>query len=149
GSALYDQPLRLPAQLAFLGRAASMLTGLCALLAPEFDLMAVVTPFAEQFIRRGALGGVLALLGVENVGTLGRELMREGVSMARAVSALPKKLDRVLEHAERGELRLIIESTHFGSPAKARAGHRAASSLLNRPVPAWVPLGMMGGILLA
>jgi predicted unusual protein kinase regulating ubiquinone biosynthesis (AarF/ABC1/UbiB family) len=144
GAALYDQPLRLPAQLAFLGRAASMLTGLCALLAPEFDLVAVATPFAEQFIRRGPLGGILALLGVDDVGAMSRGLVREGIIMARAVSALPKTLEHVLEHAERGELRLIIEGTHFGAPVSARAGQRAAAGLLNRQVPAWVPLGVMG-----
>lgn len=149
GSALYDQPLRLPAQLAFLGRAASMLTGLCALLAPEFDLVAIVTPFARQFVRHGVLGGALALLGVDDVGALGRELVREGVSMARAVSALPKRLEHVLEHAERGELRLVIESANFGAPVKARVGPRAAFGLLNRPVPAWVPVGMIGILLAA
>jgi hypothetical protein len=121
-----------------------MLTGLCALLAPEFDLVAVATPFAEQFIRRGPLGGILALLGVDDVGAMSRGLVREGITMARAVSALPKKLEHVLEHAERGELRLIIESTHFGASAPARAGQRVGAGLLNRQVPAWVPLGVMG-----
>jgi predicted unusual protein kinase regulating ubiquinone biosynthesis (AarF/ABC1/UbiB family) len=149
GAALYDQPVRLPSQLAFLGRAASMLAGLCAMISPEFNLVAVATPFAQQFIRRNAVTGVLALFGVTSVEELGRELLREGISMARSMSALPQKLERVLEHAERGELRLIIESARFGPSLKTRAGRRGAINLLNRPVPVWVPLGMVGAFVTA
>ncbi|HKB47187.1 MAG TPA: AarF/UbiB family protein, partial [Ktedonobacterales bacterium] len=149
GAALYDQPVRLPSQFAFLGRAASMLAGLCAMISPEFNLVAVAAPFAQQFMRRNAVTGVLALFGVTSVEELGREVLREGITMARSMSALPRKLERVLEHAERGELRLIIESANLSPALKTRAGRRVAINLLNRPVPVWVPLGMVGAFVTA
>ncbi len=144
GAAVYDQPVRLPAQLAFLGRAASMLAGLCAMLSPEFNLTSVAGPFAEQFMHGGALTGVLALLGVDSLEALGRDLLRESVSVFRSISSLPKSLERVLEHAERGELRLVIESATLTPAIKTHAGRRLAVGMLRRPVPAWVPVGMLG-----
>lgn len=146
GAAVYDQPVRLPAQLAFLGRAASMLAGLCAMLSPEFNLTTVARPFAEQFMRGGRLAGVLALLGVDSLDEFARELLREGLSMFRSVSSLPRNLERVLEHAERGELRLVIESATLTPAINTRAGRRVATGLLRRPVPLWVPLGMLGAV---
>jgi predicted unusual protein kinase regulating ubiquinone biosynthesis (AarF/ABC1/UbiB family) len=149
GSALYDQPVRLPSQFAFLGRAASMLAGLCAIISPEFNLVAAAAPFARQFMRRGAVTGALSLLGVESVDELGRVLLREGLTIARSLSALPTKLEHVLEHAERGELRLVIESPNFAPALRTHAGRRVAVRLLNRPVPIWVPLSMLGAFLTA
>lgn len=140
---LYDQPFRLPAQFAFLGRALSMLVGLATTLSPEFNFMDVATPYANQFMRRDGLNGVLRLLGVNSTQQLGRELVREGVSMARVLSTLPTTLERVLERAERGDLRLIIESPTLLDPrTRVRIGHRVATNVLNRPVPVWVPLGL-------
>lgn len=144
GAAVYDQPVRLPAQLAFLGRAASMLVGLCAMLSPEFNLTSVAGPFAEQFMHGGRLAGVLTLFGVDSLDALGRDLVREGVSMFRSISSLPKSLERVLEHAERGELRLVIQSATLAPAIKTRGGRRVAGGTLRRPVPLWVPLGMLG-----
>lgn len=143
-SLLYDQPFRLPAQFAFLGRAMSMLVGLATTLSPEFNFMDVATPYANEFMRRGGLSGVLRLLGVSSTQQLGRELVREGASMARVLSTLPTTLERVLERAERGDLRLIIESPSLDPRLRARVGGRVATGVLNRPVPVWVPLSLAG-----
>ncbi len=147
GAALYDQPVRMPSQFAFLGRAASMLAGLCALISPEFNLISAAEPFARQFMRRSPVSGMLALLGAESIDQLGRDLVRESIGFARSMSALPRKLEHVLDHAERGELRLVIESASFSPTLKTRAGRRLAANMLNRPVPIWIPLGMLGAIL--
>ncbi|MFI5274938.1 MAG: ABC1 kinase family protein [Ktedonobacterales bacterium] len=147
GTALYDQPVRMPSQFAFLGRAVSMLTGLCAIISPEFNLLSAAAPFARQFMRRSPVSGMLALLGAESVDQLGRDLVREGIGLARTMSALPRKLEHVLEHAERGELRLVIESANLSPALKTRAGRRVALNVLSRPVPIWVPLGMLGAFL--
>ena len=96
GTALYDQPVRMPSQFAFLGRAVSMLAGLCAIISPEFNLLSAAAPFARQFMRRSPVSGVLALLGAESVDQLGRDLVREGIGLARTMSALPRKLEHVL-----------------------------------------------------
>lgn len=143
-SLLYDQPFRLPAQFAFLGRAMSMLVGLATTLSPGFNFMDVATPYANEFMHRNGLSGMLRLLGVNSAQQLGRDLVREGASMARVLSTLPTTLERVLERAERGDLRLIIESPSLDPRLRARVGGRVASSVLNRPVPIWVPLSLAG-----
>ncbi|MGZ6319907.1 MAG: ABC1 kinase family protein [Ktedonobacterales bacterium] len=144
GSVLYDQPLRLPAQFAFFGRMVGMLVGLTALLSPKFNFAQVAAPYAQQFLQRDGLNGLLSVLGVESVGELGRTTLREGVSLAQTVVALPRRLDRLLARAERGELRVVVESATFNRRLRMRKTQRAASNAFNRPVPAWVPLGIAG-----
>ncbi len=139
---LYDQPIRLPAQFAFLGRAAGMLLGLTTLLSPGFNAMEVVSPFASQFIKRGGVNGVLQLLGYDSAQDLTRQFARESVSLVRSLAALPRQLEHVLDHAEKGELRIIIESPSWTPGLRTRDGHKVPTNVWNRPVPAWVPLGV-------
>jgi len=141
---LYDQPLRLPANFAFLGRALSMLVGLATTLSPEFNFMEAATPYANQFMRQDGFETLLRLFGASSAQQLGRDLVRESVALARSVSSIPRTLERVLERAERGDLRLIIESPTLDPRLRRRIRREMASGLLNRPVPAWVPLGLVG-----
>ncbi|HEX8032499.1 MAG TPA: AarF/UbiB family protein [Ktedonobacterales bacterium] len=144
GSVLYDQPLRLPAQFAFFGRMVGMLVGLTALLSPKFNFAQVAAPYAQQFLQRDGINGLLSVLGVGSVGELGRTTLREGVSLAQTMVALPRRLDRLLARAERGELRLVVESATFNRRTRLRNTQRTATNAFNRPVPAWVPLGIAG-----
>jgi predicted unusual protein kinase regulating ubiquinone biosynthesis (AarF/ABC1/UbiB family) len=139
-SLLYGQQLRLPAQFAFLGRAAAMLIGLATTLSPDFNFIDVAEPFARGLTRGGSLEGMLHLLGVESAGQLGRVLTREGIAMARTVSQLPHLAERVLEQVERGELRLVLQ----GPELNAKVRRHIATNVLRRPVPAWVPLSLAG-----
>ena len=147
GSVLYDQPLRLPAQFAFFGRMVGMLVGLTTLLSPSFNFAQVAAPYAQQFVRRDGVDGLLGLLGVESLGALGRVTLREGVALAQNMADLPRRLDRVLARAERGDLRLIIESADFSPRLRKRVGRRVATNALSRPVPAWVPVGIVGAFI--
>jgi predicted unusual protein kinase regulating ubiquinone biosynthesis (AarF/ABC1/UbiB family) len=140
---LYDQPLRLPAQLAFFGRAMAMLVGLATSLSPHFNLLDATIPYAQEFLRESAVDAIPRLLGARNWGDLGRTLTRDGVALARSVAALPRLTERVLERMERGELRMIIESPHLNPELKRRGVPRAGAAL-SRPVPAWVPLSLAG-----
>jgi predicted unusual protein kinase regulating ubiquinone biosynthesis (AarF/ABC1/UbiB family) len=141
---LYNQPLRLPAEFAFLGRTASMLVGLATALSPSFNFLEVATPYAREFTYGSGITGALRLLGVDSGEQLVRDVVREGMSFVRSITSLPHNLERVLERAERGDLRLIIESPHLDPELRLRTGRRAAVSILNRPVPAWVPVGIAG-----
>jgi predicted unusual protein kinase regulating ubiquinone biosynthesis (AarF/ABC1/UbiB family) len=145
---LYDQPLRLPAHLAFFGRAMAMLVGLATSLSPHFNLLDATVPYAQQFLGESALDAIPRLLGARSWGDLGRTLTRDGVAMARSVAALPRLAERVLERMERGELRMIIESPHL-NPDLRRRGVPRARAALSRPVPVWVPLGLAGVAALA
>jgi predicted unusual protein kinase regulating ubiquinone biosynthesis (AarF/ABC1/UbiB family) len=141
-SVLYGQQLRLPAQFAFLGRAAAMLVGLTTTLSPDFNFIDVAEPFARSLTRGGSLEGMLHLLGVESAGQLGRVLTREGIAMARTISQLPHLAERVLTQVERGELRLVLQ----GPELNAKVRRHIAANALGRPVPAWVPLTLAGVI---
>lgn len=143
---LYDQPLRLPANFAFLGRTLSMLVGLATTLYPEFNFIEVATPYANQFMRQDGLDTFLRLFGASSAQQLGRDLVRESISLARSVTTIPRTLERVLERAERGDLRLIIESPALNPRLRRRTRRELATGLLNRPVPAWVPLGLVGAL---
>lgn len=147
-TALYDQPLRLPAQFAFFGRMASMLLGLTLGLAPRFNFIAVATPYARQFIGRGGIAGVLNLFGVDSLGTLSRDLAREGLAAVRALAALPRRLESVLQRAEQGELHLVLEGAAEHALLKNPRGRRrrGVAAMLSRPIPLWLPLGLVGGI---
>ena len=147
-SLLYNQPFHLPSEFAFLGRAVAMLVGLATHLSPEFNFLEVATPYARTFMFGSGLGAALRLVGVESVDQLGRDLLREGISIAKSVTAIPHSLERVLTHAERGDLRLIIESPTF-DPQLRRRSRFAPTSALRRPVPAWIPLGIAGAYLMA
>jgi predicted unusual protein kinase regulating ubiquinone biosynthesis (AarF/ABC1/UbiB family) len=141
---LYDQPFRLPAQFAFFGRMAGMLLGVTSALAPGFDFIAAATPYAEEFLggnEQGVLGNILQFFGVESTAALGQAVLREGIATAQSFLALPRRVDRVLERAERGQLHLIVEN----SDGASRNG-KGAGNVLSRPVPMWVPLSLVGAL---
>jgi predicted unusual protein kinase regulating ubiquinone biosynthesis (AarF/ABC1/UbiB family) len=139
---LYDQPLRLPAQLAFFGRMLGMLLGLTVALSPSFDFVAVATPYAQRFMGGGA-EGILRLLGVESLEALGRDLLGGGVATVQSLASVPRRLDRFLERAERGELHVVVERAEADARARGRNGRRLVPQALSRPVPVWVPVSLV------
>lgn len=141
---LYEQPLRLPVQFAFLGRALGMLLGLATALSPDINFIEVATPYASQFLRQDGLDGILRLLGVSSVNQLGLDLVRESVSLVRSVSAIPRRFERVLERAEQGNLHLVIESPETNQRQRKQVDRRIVGNMFNRPVPVWVPLSIAG-----
>ena len=146
---LYDQPLRLPAYLAFFGRAMAMLFGLATTLSPHFNMLDATLPYAQEFLGEGILDAIPRMLGARSWSDLGRTLTRDGAAMARSVAALPQLAERVLGRIERGELRMIIESPHLDPNLKRRGVSRLAGAALRRPVPAWAPLSLAGVAALA
>ncbi len=137
---LYDQPFRLPAQFAFFGRMVGMLLGLTFSLSPSFNFLEVATPYARQFMGGNGVEGVLRLLGVESFEALGRDLLRTGLATVRSLSAMPQRLDHVLERAERGDLHLVIESADLNARRRRVRARRPSASPLSQPIPLWVPL---------
>ncbi len=143
---LYDQPLRLPAQFAFFGRAMGILLGVVVSLDPNFNFLEVATPYAQQFIRQSGVGGLLGLLGASSVSELGQAALREGLAITRSLADLPRRMDRVLTRAERGDLRVIIQTPDLDTRAQARVGVRLAGNVLSRPTPTWVTLAAVGAV---
>jgi len=146
-TSLYDQPFRLPAQLAFFGRMVGMLLGLTATLSPSFDFVAVATPYARQYIGTGGVEGILNLLGVESWDALGRDLLRDGLATVRSLASVPRRLDQVLQRAEQGELHLVVESAarrNVRAARRARRNRGRGGNPLTRPVPVWLPVSVVG-----
>ena len=143
GDVLYDQPFRLPAQFAFFGRAVGMLSGLTAALTPDFNFLEVAAPHAQKLISEFAGGGILGLLGATSVENLAQNVLRESVAITRSLARLPRRVDRLIEQAERGDLRVIIEpAPGLGARPLRRRGSSGAMDTLNQPVPLWALLSM-------
>lgn len=152
-AALYSQPFRLPAQFAYFGRMAGMLLGQTAALSPEFNMLKAATPYAQRFLGGGTgVEGILGLLGVESPQALGRDLLRGGIAVARALADMPVRLDHVLERAERGELRVLIADADLANGAANGAHGPVArtrlAAALTQKVPVWVPLGVVAAVAL-
>ncbi|HEX9069781.1 MAG TPA: AarF/UbiB family protein [Ktedonobacterales bacterium] len=144
GPALYEQPFRLPAKLAFFGRAVGILFGVLVGLSPTFNAIEVATPYARQFMGRGGIEGILRLLGVDSLEGLGRDLVRESISLVRSITSLPRRLENVLDHVERGDLHVVIESATLSPRFSVLRRRGQRPGLLWRQVPLWVPVGAAG-----
>jgi len=140
---VYDQPFRLPAQFAFFGRMAGMLLGLTSALSPRYNFLEVASPFAQEFIGTNRLDGILRLLGIDSLDALGRDVLRGSVATARSLAALPARVDRILDKVERGELHVVVESA-AAARARRRGVRAVVTGMFNRPVPIWLPLGLIG-----
>ncbi len=153
-SVLYDQPLRLPAQFAFFGRMVGMLTGLATTLDPKFNFLAVATPYAQQFLRTSGAESILNLLGADSLSELGRNTLRDGLAIARSLADIPRRLDRVLARAERGDLRVVVESAARADWGQRRGrgglrrgrAMRQPARMLSRPAPLWLPVGLAAAL---
>jgi len=147
GTALYDQPFRLPAEFAFFGRAVGMLAGLTAALTPDFNFLEVATPHAKKLIGQAAGGaeGLLGLLGVSSLEELAQTTLRESFALFRSLTRLPRELDRVLTKAETGQLRIIIEP-QIRPDTQSRDKSNRALETLRQPVPLWASIGIAGAL---
>jgi predicted unusual protein kinase regulating ubiquinone biosynthesis (AarF/ABC1/UbiB family) len=88
---LYEIPFQVQVDLLFASRAVGLLAGMTTQLDPEFDPWAETVPFAERLAR-------------EELRLGWRDLLREGALQARALLALPRRLDSLASRAERGTL---------------------------------------------
>ena len=150
GNVLYDQPFRLPASFAFFGRMVGLLQGVAVGLSPKFNFIDVATPYAQEFLgsgEQGGINGILNLFGVENLDALWPMLLKGGVSTVQSLVALPQRIERILERAERGELHIIVDNEsarRTAPPKRARQGRNAARA--NRSAPVWAAVGFASAV---
>ena len=90
---IYAMPFQVPQNMIYLGRALGILSGMCTNLDPEFNPSTAIAPYAQKLVNEE-----LKL----NSGTLLDELRKLG----RVALSLPGMAERVLERAERGELKI-------------------------------------------
>ncbi len=89
---LYTLPFQIPQDLIFLGRAVSILSGMCTGLDPNFNVWDHLAPYAQKLIAEEA-SGTGVTLWLHEVGDL-----------ARAILSIPRKMDSMLSRMERGEV---------------------------------------------
>jgi predicted unusual protein kinase regulating ubiquinone biosynthesis (AarF/ABC1/UbiB family) len=94
---LYEMPFQLPADLLFLGRCVSILSGMCTGLHPEFNVFEGLQPFAEQLLA-------------EEGGAWLPELFKILVEQGRVLVTLPTRLDAALTRMERGDLTIMARA---------------------------------------
>jgi predicted unusual protein kinase regulating ubiquinone biosynthesis (AarF/ABC1/UbiB family) len=95
---LYELPFQVPSDLIFLGRCVAILSGMCTGLDPEFNLFKELMPFAEKMLTEEEEDTFDVIL----------EWLEE---QARLLASLPKRIDRILETMERGELVITTKPT--------------------------------------
>jgi predicted unusual protein kinase regulating ubiquinone biosynthesis (AarF/ABC1/UbiB family) len=94
---LYEMPFQLPADLLFLGRCVSILSGMCTGLHPDFNVFEGLQPFAEQLLA-------------EEGGPWLSELFKILVEQGRVLVTLPTRLDAALTRMERGDLTIMARA---------------------------------------
>ena len=107
---LRTEPFQLPTQYTFLGRAAGILLGITAALDPNLDLVRVLrdhafAPLGLDGAKAEAPGGARPGAGGLNWEAVRKELTDLGMLLYR----LPHRLDRLLQNAEAGDLRLHLD----------------------------------------
>jgi predicted unusual protein kinase regulating ubiquinone biosynthesis (AarF/ABC1/UbiB family) len=109
---LYEIPFQVQVDLLFASRAVGLLAGMTTQLDPEFDPWAETVPFAERLAR-------------EELRLDWRGLLRESALQARALLALPRRIDALVSRAERGTL--TVQQAF--APDTRKAVHRLERSI--------------------
>lgn len=94
---LLELPFQVPEDLLLLGRSMGILSGICTGLDPEFDIWGTITPYATQLLD-------------DEQQSLPRTVVAEALALGRLALVLPRRADRVLTLAERGELKVATPS---------------------------------------
>jgi predicted unusual protein kinase regulating ubiquinone biosynthesis (AarF/ABC1/UbiB family) len=113
----YRQPFRVPAQFAFAGRAVGTLSGLATGLAPEFNLVSVAVPYAQNFLGLG--------MGRDGASQTAQQVLTQLLDAGRIMLTLPATMDRVLGKLEAGQLQVhMVDELRNGNGRSAGAGAR-------------------------
>jgi predicted unusual protein kinase regulating ubiquinone biosynthesis (AarF/ABC1/UbiB family) len=88
---LLELPFQVPENLLLLGRSVGILSGVCTALDPEFDIWATITPYATRLLE-------------DERQSVPEMVLTEALALGRLALVLPRRADRVLRKAERGEL---------------------------------------------
>jgi predicted unusual protein kinase regulating ubiquinone biosynthesis (AarF/ABC1/UbiB family) len=126
---IHSEPFQLPTQYAFLGRAAGILLGVCTGLDPDVDFVRLLRENALPYLNiDGAPAGDQGGIPWE---TVRKELQRLGTTLYQ----LPGRLDRLLQQAENGDLRVRVEL----GPIARRLEERTAAA--ERRTRAYLAIG--------
>jgi predicted unusual protein kinase regulating ubiquinone biosynthesis (AarF/ABC1/UbiB family) len=116
-----SMPFQLPENFLLIMRAVSMLSGLCSTLDPRFNIWESVTPFATRLIR-------------EQAGSSAKEVAQRAVTSAavtaKAVVALPGRLDHIITVVEDGDLSVKTPQVEHQLKRLERAAVRVVAAVI-------------------
>ncbi|MDQ1130819.1 AarF/ABC1/UbiB kinase family protein [Microbacterium sp. SORGH_AS_0888] len=95
GEVMRSLPFQLPENFLLVIRAASMTSGVCSTLDPDYNVWDSVEPYAARLLRDQGSGVV-------------RDLAQQGVLTASALWRLPRRLDTVITRVEDGRLQVDL-----------------------------------------
>lgn len=93
-SLLYDMPFQIPENLILLGRCASILSGICTGLDPDFNVWAQMMPYARKLIE------------TDKGGSRQNVIVNETLDILRTLVSLPGRADALLQRIEQGRLEI-------------------------------------------
>lgn len=129
---LYSQPFQIPTQYAFLGRAIGILLGMTTALDPEIDFVRLLRGNALPYLNLTGDGSGAPGLNWDTV-------TNEVRATAALLYRLPRRVDRFLEQAEAGELRVRVD---LGAVGRRLDDRNRAIERLTRAVLASAAGGM-------
>lgn len=134
---LYSEPFQIPTQYAFLGRAIGILLGLTTALDPEIDFVRLLRENALPYLDIGAQGD-----GAGRPGLNWELIRKEATDTALVLYRLPRRVDRFLERAESGDLRVRVDLGAVGRRLEERnraleRGTRAVLAASAGAISAW------------
>lgn len=97
-SLIYALPFQIPSNVLFLGRALGILSGLATQIDPQFNVFEAAAPFAQKMLA-------------DDSGSILKVAVDEMLALGKAVVRMPAQLDRFLDLAGQGELRVNVNDT--------------------------------------
>ncbi len=134
GHLLYGQPVCLPAQFAFTGRAIGTLAGVSTGLASELNFVEVAIPYARKFLGFDAEGAEQTL----------HSLFNQLLDTGRALLTLPRSLEQIVTRLEAGSVEVKLVSDRPGG----WIGFRGSGSASGFTLPFMFATSLAGGIFL-
>ena len=125
---MYDMPFQLPKNLLMLGRCVAILSGMCTGLDKDFNLWALLAPYAAKMVSQEA-------------GSNWRVWLDEAGNILKQVIALPGLAGRVMGLVERGEVIVQVPAVQRQLGGIEQAVNRLAGSVVFSAL-------LIGGILL-
>jgi predicted unusual protein kinase regulating ubiquinone biosynthesis (AarF/ABC1/UbiB family) len=96
---LYNLPFQVPEDMILLGRSIGILSGMCTGLNPDFNVWEGLAPYAMKLISQ------------ENGGFSGSLILEELKRLLENLLAIPRRVQSLLDQAERGEL--VVRDPHL------------------------------------
>ncbi|MFT3874879.1 MAG: AarF/UbiB family protein [Propioniciclava sp.] len=117
GDVIRSLPFQLPEDFLLIVRAASLTSGVCSALDPDFNVWDSVEPYADQLLR-------------DEGAPVAEHLVKEALQIAGLAWRLPKRVDALLTRADRGDLAVSTPHLDFRLARLERTGRRLVAAIV-------------------